>query len=388
MTASNGSYSNSTAPTITPPNGYNVGIEYGNYVYTASSNNTGATLDPATGVASSATSAGTIVVQVRTAGGTKYDDFDVGTYTVEFVRESITITPPTTLSGNLGGNVDVSLSNSNGYNTAMGTVIYTIKNLGNVIGASISGSVLNLSGATIATANASATIEIEATTQANGYYTGTTTTYNVTVNRQSAPALSFTGPSPEPWGTIVGAVVPSDYNQTEMGALTYSGSATGINVASDGTVTATQSGQVTVTVSIVRGNKYNAGNVGTYTVEFNTVANSYRYLGSSLSGASNLTIADGSRYTLPTASDLKISTASDGSSEVAYNANEMGTLSFEVQSTGGITGINTGSFTGTELAVNPPSSGAGVSGVITIKVILSGGSKYSRTEFTYNVTYQ
>ena len=58
------------------------------------------------------------------------------------------------------------------------------------------------------------------------------------------------------------------------------------------------------------------------------------------------------------------------------------------QNTGGITGINTGSFTGTELAVNPPSTGAGNSGTVIIKVILSGGSKYSGTEFTYNVIYQ
>ena len=190
MTASNGSYTNSIAPTITPPASYIGGIEYGDYVFTVSSNNTGATLNTSTGEASGATSAGTINVQVTTAGGTKYDSFAVGAYSIEFVRESINITPPTALSGNLGGNVNVSLSSSNGYNLAMGAVTYTIKDQGNVTGASISGSdldLLDLSSATITPAAASATIEIQATTQANGYYAGTTTTYNVTVNRANNP---------------------------------------------------------------------------------------------------------------------------------------------------------------------------------------------------------
>ena len=305
VTASNGSYPNSIAPTITPPNGYIGGAEYGNYVFTVLSNNTGATLNTSTGVASSATSPGTIDVQVKTAGGTKYDSFAVGTYSIVFATESINITTTPTLSGTLGSTVDVSLNagNSEYDPSTMGEITYAIKNRGNVTGASISvrdSKLLDLSGATIIPASASATIEIEATIQANGYYTGTTTTYNVTVNRAN---------------------------------------------------------------------------------------NSYRYLGSNLNGASNLTITDGGRYTLPTASNLRLSNA-NGSSEVAYNANEMGTLSFEVQNTGGITGINTGSFTGTELAVNPPSTGAGNSGTVIIKVILSGGSKYSGTEFTYNVIYQ
>ena len=115
-----------------------------------------------------------------------------------------------------------------------------------------------------------------------------------------------------------------------------------------------------------------------------------RYLGSSLSGTSNLTIADGSRYTLPTASDLKLSTASDGSGEEDYNAGQMGALSFEVENTGGIAGISTGSISSgtTQLAINPSGAGANQAGTITIKLKLAGGTKYNAKEFTYNVTYE
>ena len=111
-------------------------------------------------------------------------------------------------------------------------------------------------------------------------------------------------------------------------------------------------------------------------------------MGSSLRG-NNLTIADTSRYTLPTTSNLKLSSNSaNGSSEVAYNATEMGALSFEVDNNGGITGITTGSFTGTQLGANPASTGAGNSGTIKIKLKLEGGTKYNAKEFTYDVIYQ
>ena len=277
------------------PSSYNT-TEMGSLTYAIPSGTSGFSIS--NGVVS-ADQSGSVTVTVSASGGTKYNSGNVGTYNVEFDKQNITITAPS-FTATLGGTVDVALASSTGYaSNTMGTVRYSINNANNTTNATISGSTLSLSGATISSGT-STTIKIRAVITTNNKYNEKTVDYNVTINRANNP---------------------------------------------------------------------------------------YGYLGSSLSG-SNLTIADSAQYTLPTASNLKLSTSSNGSSEVAYNATEMGTLSFEVTDDGGITGINTGSFTGNKLVANPTSTGAGNSGTIKIKLKLEGGTKYNAKEFTYDVTYQ
>ena len=326
-----------------------------------------------------ATQSGNVTVKVSIAGGNKYNAGVVGEYNVTFNRQSAPTlsftSPPQAQWG-----TPVQAVSPSGYDSnTMGALSYA--------GSGATGITVNSNGTVNATQSGNVTVTVSIV-QGNKYNAGVVGSYNVRFNRQSAPTLSFTSPPQAQWGTPVQAVSPSGYDSNTMGALSYAGSgATGITVNSNGTVNATQSGNVTVTVSIVQGNKYNAGVVGSYNVRFNTATSPYDYLGSSSRGSS-LTVTDGNRYTLPTASNLRLSTSSNGSNEVAYNATEMGNLSFEVEKNGGITSINTGSVTGTQLPINPNGAGTGNSGTVVIKLKLAGGTKYSAKNITYNVIYQ
>ena len=103
-------------------------------------------------------------------------------------------------------------------------------------------------------------------------------------------------------------------------------------------------------------------------------------------------VADTEAHSLITDNNLKF--ANDASdSEVPYDKNQMGALSYKVTANGGIRGINIGDkYDGVaKLAINPDNSEDGgqadEKGIITIKVKLAGGTKYKPTEFTYDVTY-
>ena len=380
-----------------------------------------------------------------------------------------TITPPTTLSGNLGGNVDVSLNTGNGRgydSSTMGAVTYAIKNRGNVTGASISGRNLDLSSATISPAAASAIIEIRATIAANDQYAETVVEYNVEINlaepeyddivnlikelnagggtasdnpnldnapasynsdehgartftitsatdnvptsiisvsndgavtlpantgatevtvkvstpggtkyaagfkeytvtftKIDAPDLLFDDPSAQvAWGEEVSAVTPtteSGYNKTQMGTLSYAGTVTGISVATNGTVTATQPGSVTVKVSTAGGTKYKAGEVGAYDVKF-TKKDII-----SVSGQENLSGNLGSSDTV----DASLS---------GYDSGTMGTVRYEIK--GDKKGATINNSSG---AVNL--SNATGAGTITIKATIAPNDLYNEKIVEYNV---
>ena len=366
----------------TPSSNYNA-TEMGALVYSGSADG----INVASNGTVTATQPGSVTVTVSTTGtSTKYETGTVGSYDVTFNKKNaldLSFATPDAVAWGTPVPAEAPTPSSNYNATEMGALVYS----GSADGINVASN-----GTVTATQPGSVTVTVSTSGTGTKYNSGNVGTYTVTFNKKPALGLSFATPDAVAWGTTVPAEAPtpsSNYNATEMGALVYSGSADGINVASNGTVTATQPGSVTVTVSTSgTGTKYNSGNVGTYTVTFNSVANPYGSLGSSLRG-NNLTIADTSRYTLPTTSNLKLSSNSaNGSSEVAYNATEMGALSFEVDNNGGITGITTGSFTGTQLGANPASTGAGNSGTIKIKLKLEGGTKYNAKEFTYDVIYQ
>jgi hypothetical protein len=278
-----------------------------------------------------------------------------------------TITPPT-LSGNLGDTVSVALTSNNGYNSsAMGAVTYAIKDRGNVTGASISGSNLDLSGATITPAASSATIQIRATIAANDQYAEKTINYNVTVNRQSAPSLLFATPAEVAWGTPVSAAsAPTSYNEAEMGTLSYAiSNVTGISInANTGTVTATQSGTATVTVSTSgTSSKYETGNVGSYTVTFTK------------QDLTTVSVPSGFAGNAGSVSTVDASLTSNN----GYNSNTMGAVTYEIIGNNKGASINSG--TG---AVNLSSTTA--TGDITIKATIASNSLYKEKTVEYNFT--
>ena len=225
-------------------------------------------------------------------------------------------------------------------------------------------------------------------------------TYTVTFAKQDPSITASTSLSGTLGGTgNVALASGTGYNSGTMGVVSYAINSTGntsgatINSTagsvdlSNATISpAAASATIGIRATIAANAKYNLKTVD-YDVTINRASNTYSYLGSSLNSTA-LTIADTAQYTLPNAGNLKLSTSSSGSSEVAYDATKMGALTFEVTDKGGITGISTGNISaGTSLVANPNGTGTGNSGTITIKVKLAGGTKYNAKEFTYNVIY-
>ena len=176
-------------------------------------------------------------------------------------------------------------------------------------------------------------------------------------------------PNQVAWGTSVSAATPtaaSNYDQNEMGALSYSmsGTATGISVAANGTVTATQSGSVTVTVSTDGGTKYNAvSNVGTYIVTFNKQDINSVSGSTSLSGTSNSTTT------------VSASLANG----TGYNSSTMGAVTYEI--TGADKGATIDSSTGDVDLSNATSAGT-----ITIKATIAANNLYNEKTVEYDFT--
>ena len=263
----------SSSPNLTnAPTNYN-SVQHGNRTFTVTSatNNVSTSnisVDSSTGAvtASAGTVATVVTVTVSTAGGTKYGPGSK-TYTVTFTKSdapSLTFDDPNQVAWGTQVSVVTPTAASNYNQTQMGALSYSMS--GTATGISVAAN-----GTVTATQPGSVIVKVS-TTGGTKYNAGSNVgTYTVTFTKKNAPNLLFSDPNQVAWGTSVSAVTPtaaSNYDQNEMGALSYVGSAVGISVATNGTVTATQPGSVTVTVSTDGGTKYKAGNVGTYTVTF------------------------------------------------------------------------------------------------------------------------
>ena len=157
---------------------------------------------------------------------------------------------------------------------------------------------------------------------------------------------------------------------------------------------ATESVSIPVTATIAASDKYDE-TVINYNVVVSRMAsllNTTDALKDAIATTISTAVADEQTHTLITDNNLKFANDASGS-EVPYDKNQMGALSYKVTANGGIRGINIGDkYDGVaKLAINPTNTDGGQAdekGIITIKVKLEGGTKYKPTTFEYTVEYQ
>ena len=308
-----------------------------------------------------ATKPGTVDVTVSTSGGNKYKAGEVGKYTVEFTKKNAPDLSFSTPSPVAWGTAVQAVSSSSNYNqTEMGTLSYALPQG--------TDSSISIDSNGVVTATKPGTVDVTVSTIAGGtkYNAGEVGTYTVEFTKKNAPNLTFGTPDQVEWGTQVSVLTPSNYNETEMGTLSYAlsdSSDNGTSIADDGTVTANQSGSATVKVSTSGGTKYNAGsNVGTYTVIFN------KQDITSVSGPTGLSGTQNSATTV----DASLANGS------GYNSSTMGTVTYSIKDPAKGATIDSSGAVNLDNATD--------TGDITIKATIGANNLYNETTVEYDFT--
>ena len=236
--------------------------------------NTGASInDETTGVISGTTDVGEVTVTVAIAGGTKYKQGDVGTFTVKFIAKASTSAGEHGIVNQAGvkwGTPSTAPAPAipSWAAETHGDIFFKISSHGTTGGnATINPNTGVISGTTHVGV-VTVTVAIKGGTK---YAAGDIGTFDVTFTVKAALALDFTNPPAVKLNTQSSAPAsPTGYDETTMGAIKYSitSDSAGTNLDDEGRVTATNQGDVVVTATTLGGTKYNAGVIGTYTVTF------------------------------------------------------------------------------------------------------------------------